>query len=248
MKKIILTMASVALVAAAFCVENANDKAAMLFQRTGGFVIKPDSAKGKVAFFNIQQVYDKSAIQGAASILSDELHYDVDVVDNVETFTISNASTILSQSGAGAGVFLINGETSAPAILAAPDSSWSIVNVVAFKKDDALLSKQVLRAFAMCAGGHLSQAPISLMGPFKNSKQVSAIPTDKLPADTIAKILRNLKERGVEQYIQATYLKACREGWAPAPTNDVQKAIWDKIHAMPTEPIKIKPEEKKTEK
>ena len=31
----------------------------------------------------------------------------------------------------------------------------------------------------------------------------------------------------------------------PAPTNDVQKAIWDEIHAMPTEPIKIKPETKK---
>ena len=24
------------------------------------------------------------------------------------------------------------------------------------------------------------------------------------------------------------------------PTNDVQKAIWDKVHAIPTEPLKIK--------
>ena len=44
------------------------------------------------------------------------------------------------------------------------------------------------------------------------------------------------------------YLVAVQEGWAPQPTNDVQKAIWDKVHALPTEPIKIKPEEKKTEK
>ena len=47
---------------------------------------------------------------------------------------------------------------------------------------------------------------------------------------------------------RSVYRKACEEGWAPAPTNDVQKAIWDKVHAMPTEPIKIKPETKKTEK
>ena len=45
-----------------------------------------------------------------------------------------------------------------------------------------------------------------------------------------------------------SYQDACEMGVAPAPTNDVQKAIWDKVHAMPTEPIKIKPEEKKTEK
>ena len=46
----------------------------------------------------------------------------------------------------------------------------------------------------------------------------------------------------------STYKKACEEGWAPNPTNEFQKAIWDKVHELPTEPIKIKPEEKKTEK
>ena len=45
--------------------------------------------------------------------------------------------------------------------------------------------------------------------------------------------------------MMVTYGRAVREGWAPAPTNEYQKAIWDKIHAMPTEPIKIKPETKK---
>ena len=54
--------------------------------------------------------------------------------------------------------------------------------------------------------------------------------------------------QGVTVRATTNYKTACREGWAPAPTNDVQKAIWDKVHAMPTEPIKIKPEEKKTEK
>jgi hypothetical protein len=57
-----------------------------------------------------------------------------------------------------------------------------------------------------------------------------------------------MKPLGVLPAQRATYLKACEEGWAPAPTNDVQKAIWDKVHAMPTEPIKIKPETKKQEK
>ena len=45
---------------------------------------------------------------------------------------------------------------------------------------------------------------------------------------------------GVRPAIYDTYDRACQEGWAPAPTNDVQKAIWDEVHEMPTEPIKIK--------
>ena len=59
---------------------------------------------------------------------------------------------------------------------------------------------------------------------------------------------RYLLSLGVKPYRLTTYRKACEEGWANPPTNDVQKAIWDKVHAMPTEPIKIKPETKKQEK
>ena len=37
----------------------------------------------------------------------------------------------------------------------------------------------------------------------------------------------------------ATYKRACREGWAPTPTNDVQRAIWEKVHAIPDKPLTI---------
>ena len=69
-----------------------------------------------------------------------------------------------------------------------------------------------------------------------------------VPFDKVGVVKQHLKNAGVTPVRYATYRIVCREGWAPAPTNDVQKAIWDKVHAMPTEPIKIKPEEKKTEK
>ena len=36
-----------------------------------------------------------------------------------------------------------------------------------------------------------------------------------------------------------TYRQACQEGWAPAPKNDEQKAIWNQVHAIPDKPIKI---------
>ena len=43
----------------------------------------------------------------------------------------------------------------------------------------------------------------------------------------------------------STYKKACQEGWVSAPTNDIQKAIWDKVHAAPKNPMKIEFDSKK---
>ena len=66
--------------------------------------------------------------------------------------------------------------------------------------------------------------------------------------EVLPKTKNAAKARGIVPGKRAVYRKACEEGWAPAPTNDVQKAIWDKVHEMPTEPIKIKPETKKQDK
>ena len=38
---------------------------------------------------------------------------------------------------------------------------------------------------------------------------------------------------------RATYREACREGWAPPPTNDLQRAIWEETRKLPEKPIKI---------
>jgi len=35
------------------------------------------------------------------------------------------------------------------------------------------------------------------------------------------------------------------EGWAPAPTNEYQKIVWDKVHAIPQKPMKIEFDPKK---
>ena len=61
----------------------------------------------------------------------------------------------------------------------------------------------------------------------------------------LKKFTENGTLEGVSTLRFATYWQACKEGWAPAPTNDVQKAIWDKVHSLPTAPLKIAPEPKK---
>ena len=50
---------------------------------------------------------------------------------------------------------------------------------------------------------------------------------------------------GVTPARKGIYEAACQQGWAPAPTNDIQKAIWDKVHAVPATPMKIEFDPKK---
>ena len=51
--------------------------------------------------------------------------------------------------------------------------------------------------------------------------------------------------RGIEPIEIGTYYDACLIGVAPPPTNAVQKAIWDKVHAIPKTPMKIEFDPKK---
>ena len=83
------------------------------------------------------------------------------------------------------------------------------------------------------------------MQPISSIAELKKIKTDNIMRDMIDAIRLNLNAKGLTTFSITSYKKACEEGWAPAPTNDIQKAIWDKIHAMPTAPIKIKPETKK---
>ena len=44
-----------------------------------------------------------------------------------------------------------------------------------------------------------------------------------------------LKKYGAKRGRRTTYLKACEEGWAPAPTNDYQRAIFEAVKTNKTE-------------
>ena len=100
-----------------------------------------------------------------------------------------------------------------------------------------------MRAFAAVSGGLGSQYPGNMMGIAKIEDLDLVEPF--LPMDKLQAIVKHLESRGVTPTIIAHYRQACQQGWAPAPTNEYQKAIWDKVHQLPTAPIKIKPETKK---
>jgi hypothetical protein len=66
-----------------------------------------------------------------------------------------------------------------------------------------------------------------------------------IPIDMERRWTDYLANLGVKPAHIRTYKQACKEGWAPAPTNEYQKAIWDKVHEPPATPMKIEFDPKK---
>ena len=151
-----------------------------------------------------------------------------------------------------ASLFVVD-DPALPPLLSAPESRWAMVNVAPLAKGAgekpqffaARVQKELTRGFCLLAGAQNSGYPDALVGCITKPEDLDRFADCRLPIDVMNRFAPYLKGYGVTPKVYTTYKKACEQGWAPAPTNEFQKAIWDKVHAMPSAPIKIKPESKK---
>ncbi|MBQ3344079.1 MAG: hypothetical protein IJG84_19425 [Kiritimatiellae bacterium] len=218
--------------------------------KSGGLLEKPGSSSGLVAFIDTQGEMNGTNVSAAVEVIRGAtakypiktLRMEPDAPDALK-----------AKSGADVAVIIVADDRT-PALLSAPENRWAVVNVrklaaglatdaARAKFYDSRCRKEIIRGFASVAGGLGSSFPGNIMSVVR--MEDLDLCEEFIPFDKISEIKRHLRECGVTPARYATYRVACREGWAPAPTNDVQKAIWDKVHALPTEPMKILPETKK---
>lgn len=147
-------------------------------------------------------------------------------------------------------------DASMPMSLVAPEGRWAFVNVAKLAEGrgekpaflQARVRKEMARIGCILLGGIGSAYRHNLLSFAPSAEALDEFTDDTLPVDGLQRCQQYLLQMGVKPWRTVSYRKACEEGWAPQPTNDVQKAIWEKVHAMPTEPIKIKPETKKQDR
>lgn len=208
-----------------------------------GRVVQPGSQKGVFSIINTQTVYPKSEIEKDIDHINEELKLKFEITD---TKPGEPASLVKNASGKLGLVIAFDDTT--PAILIAPEDGWGVVNL---KKLDRFPSpeakakffnlrcrREIVRAFFGVAGGMSSQYPENIMSATRIEDL--ELTTDGIPNDKIVAAQRFLKAQGYSPLRKVPYYKACQEGWAPAPTNEAQKAIWNKVHELPSDPIKIK--------
>ena len=216
-------------------------------QKTGGLIHLP--GKGKLIFLNAQSRVPEKVIDGCVPMFKKVLRAQVEARQGA--FDLAGVKRAFGELGANAIVFVVD-RPDLPASLLAVDSGWGLVNVAALAVDGADASKlesrtvkSIARITALVAGAASSRAKTSVLRPATTLEELDELDNYVVSPDALMNILFYLPKLGITQSRMTTYKKLCEEGTAPAPTNEYQKAIWEKVHAVPKNPMKIEFDPKK---
>ena len=227
------------------------DPSTQMIERFGGLIRRPDAMTGKVIFLNSQKSVSSNQLKDVITQYGRSLRVPVEILSS-DLISMENAIKASARKSNNITIFIVDDNDWDIPMLIAPEKGSAIVNVAPLKenaKSDAYLvsrvKKEIVRAALYVCGGANSQYDNSLMKAIRTPKDLDMLMNTSVPMDVVTRTVNYLPFFGISPNSHVSYLRACREGWAPAPTNEYQKAIWDKVHAMPTAPIKIKPETKK---
>ena len=222
-------------------------------KKFGGFVVQPGSQKGVIAFVNQQRTVAKDEIEKVIATIRGEMKYDIRLMDADSKMGLPSEKT-MNALGAEVAIFILE-DPQLPSLLSAPDSRWSLVNVATLKSglsNDILGRRllavrargQLMRAFALACGLGTSTYPNNLLN-ITEIKELDTAKVDSLVYDMVVRCNAHLKKIGITPERRVMYSRACAEGWAHAPTNEYQKAVWSTIRAEkergPAKAIQIKP-------
>lgn len=170
---------------------------------------------------------------------------------NGQPFSLMNTSSQLEKSKGNVAVFIAD-DISLPIALSAPEEKWAMVNAARINVDNPpllvfqkRLSLLFIRQCCRVLGGDETPGKDTCFHSVFSIKDLDAITSYDITMGPEMAIPEAMKLRGIEKIEYGTYEEACMMGIAPAPTNDVQKAIWDKVHSIPKNPMKIEFDPKK---
>ena len=218
----------------------------------GGIISKPNT--GNFArIVNCQKKVSTEFIKEVAAQFNSGLNIYIEVSDldasAANPFDLVEKALALPRTGL---VTMIVDDEKLPPILSAMENGWAILNIKHLRDDlppkavyELRLRKEINRAFAQAAGAGLSFNKPCVMEPVYKITDLDAVTYPVISPETMNKIIQACNKRGIQAFVSDTYKNACEQGWAPAPTNDIQKAIWDKVHAVPKNPMKIEFDPKK---
>ena len=220
----------------------------------GGIVVQWPKDAGTFLFVDAQGRVAQDALAAVARRLRDEFGVDVRLVQG-KMPDVRSAGEEKARLGAKGAIWVVD-DPAFPMTLAAEDEGWGMLNVAPLLSgapSDKVAGLRVLRGLNRLFGllnGCCStmMIPQCVMRPVHSVAGLDSLLTSSFSPESYTKISTFMKEAGYLTARRDTYYGACLEGWAPAPTNDVQKAIWERVLAEkergPTNPITIPPPKK----
>lgn len=206
--------------------------------------------KGWVAAVDCRSTPDFSDYENGRKFVAQELSTTISNVAR-GSFSISNASLTQSETGANAAVFIVD-DISLPITLSCPEERWSMLNAAKVKTDEPsidkfkkrmsiLFQRQCCRALGSDEGAGTETCFHTVL----KLSDLDDIQSNDLTLSATTSITDTMPLRGMEPIDWGTYRDACETGRAHAPTNEIQRKVWNEVHSIPKNPMKIEFDPKK---
>lgn len=203
--------------------------------KTGGLIMAPSSGP-HILVLNTQKRIPADIARQAGADISRILRVPIQYKEEDKALDPMETASEVLKDKAIAVLLIVSDTPKYPSMLVAPESRWVVVNTAALASgnpaSDVLasrLNKEIWRAFGMVLGGGVSSFPDCLMQPVFKVEQLDELKGKAISPDPLPRMLRTMTKLGIKPQRLTSYRKACEEGWAPMPTNALQKAIWDEI-------------------
>ena len=210
------------------------ERRAAMIARMGGRINAPDKEPG-ICFLNCQKDVPPDRLEVALQRIRDTFHFSVYLRD-AEWKNMPELADLAATRKHAVVVALVD-SPAYPQLLTAPDDAWGIVNLAPLKADrpkpevlEARVLKMMMRGFAVSIGGLWGTQMGDVLHSADTLQQLDAN-TGKVPGPMA---FENIYTRGKALKVATggtvSYRQACKEGWAPAPTNDLQRGVWNEFH------------------
>jgi len=217
----------------------ASAKEPTALQKIGGIVVESMAGRPEVVILDMQKSKSESKVASeVAASMQVMFRIPVREIENAPATAgqdpLAVAASLATQTNRVAAIVLCE-DVKLPSLLIAPEGRWAVVNIAPLKADapspkvlEARVRKEIWRAASFAMGAANSAFPLCLMKPVFKPTDLDALPVSMISAEPLSGIRQQFKAQGVVPVRQSSYRKACEEGWAPPPTNDIQRAIWEK--------------------
>ena len=211
-------------------------------RRTGGFLEIPASG-ARIALLDARVESDK-APDTVAETIQRTMRYGVEVARIGPGGVAPYDRALAERKGRGAAVAVMVADAGddAPVLAIYPEDRVAVVNAsrLHLGASDAdreeRLVKELWRAFGFVSGCGYAGTDASVMQPISSPVELDGIKWSIVSPMSFQQISRMLSKYGAIAGGRTTYRRAVEEGWAPAPTNEYQQAVWDAAHSKTNAP------------
>lgn len=140
-------------------------------------------------------------------------------------------------------ILLCDGAKDEPALAVYPEERVAIVSAAAAtafaKGQDAekRLVKEIWRGIGFICGAGYDQYAAGVMQPVSSPLELDMVQWQVVHPLSFERMNKFFAKYGVGRSRRYTYKRACEEGWAPPPTNDYQRAIFEAVKTNKTDSV-----------